>query len=388
MFNRGLVLRVLVQARKRSLIRFSSNSGLSLAALLVAVLLIPSSGWANTSKNCPSEPAHAAIVSGETYFGSNCVLNTASDLDTFTFSASAGDTWTVVTGTTNAAYPNNICVTLNDPKGNAVNSACSNSTNSTLYAMITSTLTVAGTYTIVVFETKDAVIDYGISLERLSPAPADGTALSLGKTVSGEVNPPSAQDAYTFYGDTSGTYEVSATMTSGAYPQNLCFSVYQPSGAAVIGFACTNTTNGTVTVQSTFTPTVDGTYVAIVYTAGNNYTLDYTLSVACVGGVCETKTPTCALKDAVTYNATTGTLTMDFTVGTPVAATWNGWLTYQNTMQSLWSLAQPVTEPPVAVTQTQASVAVSGKVGILSTLTTPTGGIMCSSWAQVNTGKP
>ncbi|MGA2858340.1 MAG: hypothetical protein ABSE40_15825, partial [Candidatus Sulfotelmatobacter sp.] len=45
-----------------------------------------------------------------------------------------------------------------------------------------------------------------------------------------------------------------------------------------------------------------------------------------------TLTPVCILTDAPSYNATTGILTMKFTVGTPSAATWNGWLTVGNTI--------------------------------------------------------
>jgi hypothetical protein len=389
MFNRGLVLRVLVQARESSPIRFSSNSGLTLAALVVAVLLLPSSGWATVAKNCPVEPAQAAIVSGETYFGTNCVLKSAADLDTFTFSASAGDTWKVVAGGTNVANPNNICVTLNDPKGTTVANGCSLTNISHSGTIITKPLTVAGTYTIVVTETGNAVVDYGVSLERLNHAPADGIALALGKTISSAVSPPSAQDAYTFFGATTGTYEVSATMTSGSNPENLCFSVYQ-GVTIVVAEVCTET-NFAFTVQSKFTPIVNGTFVVIVFAADNTYTLNYTVSVQCVAGTCPIgppPPPTCALKDAPSYNAATGTLTMNFTVATPVVATWNGWLSSQNTVQSLWSESLPITEPSVTMTKTQANVPKSGKVGILSTLTTPTKGITCSSWAQVNTGAP
>jgi hypothetical protein len=78
---------------------------------------------------------------------------------------------------------------------------------------------------------------------------------------------------------------------------------------------------------------------------------------------------------------------MNFTLATKVAVTWNAWLTYQSTMQSLWSESLPMTEPQVSVTKTQA-LARSGKAGVLSTFTTPTGGITCFSWTQVNTGKP
>jgi hypothetical protein len=97
--------------------------------------------------------------------------------------------------------------------------------------------------------------------------------------------------------------------------------------------------------------------------------------------------PECILTDTLSFNATSGILTMKFTVGTPSAATWNGWLTYQNTLESLWSRSLPITEPPVTETKTHA-LARSGEVGILSTLTTPTGGIICSSWQTIGTGEP
>lgn len=389
MSNRNVVPQGLVPVRNGDSKRISTNSGCLLAALVFAVVLIPSAGWANTSKNCPTEPGQAAIVSGETYFGSNCVLNSASDLDRFTFSGSVGDTWKIVAGSPNVVNPNNICLTLNDPSGHAVTSGCS-FTNIGHSATLIRKLTVAGTYTAVVTEETNAMIDYGVSLERLSPAPVDGTALVLGNTISSEVNPPSAQDAYTFYGTVTGTYEVSATMSSGSNPENLCFWVYRPGGTAVGSMACTET-NFNFNAQATFTAPVNGTFVVIVYSSDNNYTLNYNLSVTCLSapGTCgSVPPPACVLKDSPTYNAATEILTMNFTVATLAAVTWNGWLTSQNTMQNLWSVSQPVTEPPVTVTQTQTNLAKSGKVGILSTLTTPTGGIICSTWTPLNTGKP
>ena len=96
-------------------------------------------------------------------------------------------------------------------------------------------------------------------------------------------------------------------------------------------------------------------------------------------------TPVCTLTDALTYNATSGTLTMKFTLGTPVAITWNGWLTVDNSIQLLWSQSQPSTGLPVSVTKTH-TLPKSGEVGVLSTLTTSTTGITCSSWQTVSTG--
>jgi len=95
----------------------------------------------------------------------------------------------------------------------------------------------------------------------------------------------------------------------------------------------------------------------------------------------------CTLKDTVKYNATSSTLTMNFTVGNTSAATWSAWLTDQNTITELFSVPQPITTPPMAITKT-ASLTKEGKVGVLSTLTTPTQGIICSSFVTVNTGTP
>jgi hypothetical protein len=98
-----------------------------------------------------------------------------------------------------------------------------------------------------------------------------------------------------------------------------------------------------------------------------------------------TLTPVCILTETPSYNATTGVLTMKFTVGTPSVATWNGWLTVGNTAQLLWSQSQTETGLPVTVTKTH-TLAKSGEVGILSTLTMPTAGITCSSWLTISTG--
>jgi hypothetical protein len=95
----------------------------------------------------------------------------------------------------------------------------------------------------------------------------------------------------------------------------------------------------------------------------------------------------CVLQDSPSFNATTGILTMKFNVATPTVAIWNGWLADQNALVSLWSESLAKTEPPVTMTKTK-SLAKSGVVGILSTLTTRTGGIACSSWVLVNSGTP
>jgi hypothetical protein len=78
---------------------------------------------------------------------------------------------------------------------------------------------------------------------------------------------------------------------------------------------------------------------------------------------------------------------MKFTVGNTSysGATWNAWLTYQNTIESLFSQSQPITNPPKVITKTKTGLSSEGVVGVLSTLTTTTKGIVCSSYQQINT---
>ena len=76
---------------------------------------------------------------------------------------------------------------------------------------------------------------------------------------------------------------------------------------------------------------------------------------------------------------------MNFIVANKAAATWNAWLTSHN-MTSLFSLSQPITNPPTPITQTCTPLAPGGKAGVLSTLTTPANGVICSSREEVNTG--
>jgi hypothetical protein len=386
--------------------RISTTFGLTLAALLFQVALTPTRAWAGTGPvitNCPPEPAQGVpIVSGQTYYGTNCVLKTTGDADEFTFRAAAGDTWQVILGL-GASPTTNITLTIYAP-GLPLTQIYSAPTNihpccgnAPYYAVSTNqTLTVAGTYTILVSETNDAVQTYALSLERLSPTPPDATPLVLSQGITGAVNAPTEQITYSFNGSTTGEYEIAASLTASP-TSNVCMSVYQPNGTSALSggqYICTNIypccgNQPTYSIQTDLVPPVNGAYVVEMAAGGNDTTVGYNLEVSCLSGpgTCLPVPPRCALKDSPTYDATSGTLTMNFTIGTPTAATWNIWLTYDSTMENLYSQSQPKTEPPITVTKTQA-LGASGTVGVLSTLTTPTKGITCSSWESVNTGTP
>jgi hypothetical protein len=473
MFHRG----------ERSLVRFWSNSSLSRAAHLAAMLLIPmflivpqaALAQAHVA-NCPTEPQqNYPIASGDAFAGSNCILNTPGDVDSFVFSANAGDTYQLALGYQGGGT--NVCLTLYDPNSVKIISQTCTSANG---IVLEKTLATTGKYTIMVTEPAgggQAVDAYALSLERINPFPLDAQPITLSKVVNGVISAPTEQDAFTLNGFTTGTYEVSITYTGGGI--NVCMYLYYPGTITPNALSGCTSAN---TYAFQFTPPKDDNYMVLVNGAGNDATVSYNLEVTCVLGTCPNKEPTtttltsspnpsadgqsvtftavvssgegappngetvsfmsgktvlgtgtlsngtatfsdskltpgattsvtavypgevnflastsntvkqvvagpCTLTDSLKYSASTKTLTMKFTVGNTVATTWNIWLTDQNTMEELFSTSEPITTPPESITKTT-TLSAEGKVGVLSTLTTPTDGIVCASWVQINTGTP
>jgi hypothetical protein len=376
------------------------NVRLLLAVLLFALVFIPTSGWATIIKDCPQEPKQGVpITSGDTYFGTHCVLSTASDLDSFQFNAVAGDTWNMIL-TFGSSPTVDICMKLYGPGSPPplIFSGCTLAHNGQYDTGASQKITASGVYTVDLYELSTAVQPYALSLERISPLPPDGVALNLGQSVGGGINAPSSMNAFSFYGGTSGNYAITASVPSGS-AYNVCFGVYQPGGTPALGTGpwCTFIHNGVYSIQATLTPPPqNGTYVVEVY-AGPRAdeliqpfygTVNYTLSVACLT-VCPAPPPTCKLTDALSYNATTETLTMNFTVANnATTATWAGWLVSQGKVTPSFTQSLPYTEPAIPKTKTQTGVPKSGVVGVLSTLSTSTGGITCSNWTLIYTGKP
>jgi hypothetical protein len=359
--------------------KLTRNFVLPIAALLFGIVLVPRASAVGVA-NCPTEPKQGVpIASGDTFSGSNCVLNTPGDIDGFTFSANTGDTYQFALAWQGGAT--NVCLTLYDPNSNPViPQTCTNANG----IVIEKTLVTTGNYSINITEPTgggQAVDAYALSLERINPFPPDALPLALSDVVSATLA-PTEQNAFTFYGATTGTYQVTLTYTGG--PINPCVYLYSPGTTTANPLSgCTNSDS----YQFQFKPTQNDTYMLLVNGEGNNATLSYNLEVTCLIGNCTQTYPPCTLKNTLTYNATNSTLTMNFTVGNNVATTWNAWLTDQNTITQLFSATQPITVPPVTIPKTT-TLSPEGTVGVLSTLTTPTKGIFCSSYVQINTGKP
>jgi hypothetical protein len=364
----------------------SIRSAMAMAAVVLGLLFVPRAASAQVT-NCPTEPAsNVLIADGEIYTGSNCNLYTTGDIDSFVFSGTNGDTYQLAVAPNGGS--NEICMTVFNGT-TQIYSSCTYYPNGTDSVVTDLALTATGTITIDITEQgPSATQNYAVSLERIYPAASNAVGLTKQQEAfTGSLPYLTDSNEWTFNVATTGEYEVTATPASGSTPE-LCMTVYQPGGASA-GNGCTYYPNGTNSVVIDFTPTSNGTSMAFVSVDGNDSTIaSYTLEVSCLVGTCPSfvtppPTPKCA--DSLSYSS--GTLTMNFTLGIPVASTWNGWLVSGNTTQQLWSTSEAKTEPPAKITKTE-SVAASGEVGVLSTLTTPSAGITCSDFVTINTGKP
>ena len=151
--------------------RVSTNFALPLAALLFVLLLVPQAALAQAHvANCPPEPQqNTPIAIGDVFIGSNCVLSTPGDVDSFVLSANGGHTYQLVLAYRGGV--SNSCFTLYDPNLVIIIPQTCTSANAIVNKM---TLTITGEYLIVVTEPKgqgQAVGDYALSLERIDPFP-------------------------------------------------------------------------------------------------------------------------------------------------------------------------------------------------------------------------
>lgn len=347
--------------------------------LLIIALLVPQRGSAaSEARDCTAEPTtNMPIGYGNVLSGGNCYITPVADLDSFAFSAAANDTIRILGLKIGGGYYASPCFDLRDPDGLQVGTpVCAAA------IQIDQTLTKAGIYRIIVTEDgNNDIVQYNLSLTRMYPFQAGAVGIKYGQVLSDEINPQTDLDWFVFSGTMGDQIRLNAVKTGGGYYASVCFEVYQPDTTLL----ATKTCGVNPLLDATLTQT--GTYRILVSEDGNNDVVTYNLGAQCLSGPCKVA-QSCTLTDTATYDAGTGTLTMNFLVGNTFAATWNAWLTYGNAMELLFSQAQPVTDPPATVTKTRAALPRSGKVGVLSTLTVPRAGITCSSWVQVNTGTP
>ena len=84
-----------------------------------------------------------------------------------------------------------------------------------------------------------------------------------------------------------------------------------------------------------------------------------------------------------------GNLSIDLTIGTIQPAELNLYLAAMNSIFPLATgIPLPVIDPPFTVPTISFPLPPMGGVGVLVTMTTPGGGIICADWDLVNTGRP
>ena len=98
----------------------------------------------------------------------------------------------------------------------------------------------------------------------------------------------------------------------------------------------------------------------------------------------ESSLTVCTLDLSLAY--ADNTLTMDFNLGTLEPANWNVWLTYQDDIDRILFVEFPVIDPPIPFHFSLPFFPEMGTVGVLTTLTAPDKGIVCSAFELVNTG--
>jgi len=260
------------------------------AALFLTILLAPQAALAKAI-NCPKEPkANVPIASGEVYAGTNCVLHTPGDVDSFVFSANGGDTYQIIVAF-QGGY-NGTCMALYDPNGNEIFPNPGNPNNCTGDGdlVVPQTLTVTGKYKInLTMENNGSGGDYALSLERINPFPPDAQPVTLAHAVKGTLAPANEQITYTFNGFTSGTYMVSANFTGGY--NGTCVYLYYPGSAtpqAPPDQGCT----GDGVFQFTFNPPQNGTYMVLLTGENDGSGGDYSFEVSCYLGTCPIGTAT------------------------------------------------------------------------------------------------
>jgi hypothetical protein len=92
----------------------------------------------------------------------------------------------------------------------------------------------------------------------------------------------------------------------------------------------------------------------------------------------------CTLNLLLSYEDST--LVLDFDLVTTELTTWNGWMSVQESTFPLWSIPLPPLDLSIPISSP--GFPQLGSIGVLTTLTTPTNGIICSVWETVDTGTP
>lgn len=188
-----------------------------------------------------------ALSFGEVH--SSTILQ-AAEMDTYTFAGSAGDR--VLVGISRVSGDLHSEIRLYDPTGSLINTA-----KDATHAEATSSLSVTGTYTLLVGDGfwASGTGEYNLYLQRLND-PENATSLSFGNTVSGTILEAAEMDTYTFsaVGGDQVRVELSRASGSSLWPE---VRLYDPGGALI------HADSDSVSAELIQTLSTDGTYTVL-----------------------------------------------------------------------------------------------------------------------------
>jgi hypothetical protein len=233
----------------------------------------------------PTDPADGdgqTLVSNTTI---NAAMGTVGDLDLYTFTAAAGDSFAITAGDTSGnAFTPQLTVYRPDGTVQATDTAVGGAGVELL------SLTVAGTYSVLIDDYTDNHIgNYALHFIKLpgpqpiDPADQDGGALASGQSVTASLTAGDL-DAYTFTLATGGSATVRASELGATafFPQ---IDVFGPNGAQV----GTNTGNASALVTLT-NVTLGGTYTIVMHDFGDDNPGQYALALNATPGA-DTRAP-------------------------------------------------------------------------------------------------
>jgi Abnormal spindle-like microcephaly-assoc'd, ASPM-SPD-2-Hydin len=195
-------------------------------------------------------------------------IGSAAQNNSYTFKAKANDTvdFTVVA---TGLSPK---IRLYSPSGALVASNNPYECSSSVVELDTVTLTVAGTYTVLVADCSDKLTGtYDVYAER-TESPVGAANLPFGQTLAGTISSPSQNNVYTFSVLKNDVLDFTMVTTSGGLSPKI--RLYSPSGALVASnnpYEC----SGSVVEVDTVTLTASGTYTVLVGDCSDTLTGKY-----------------------------------------------------------------------------------------------------------------
>jgi len=226
-----------------------------------------------------------------------CSISTVGDLDNITFEGIA--TETVVVATQKLAGEGIPVFRILAPDGALL---------ADWFNLSRVTLTQTGTHTILMAENAgDQLVDYTVTLERIAPTSPTAQPIGFGQPVTERVDPLADLDPFSFTGTAGDSVTVTvSTVTGDGSP---VFQIFAPDG-----FLLADWTSST---QVTLTQT--GAHTILVAESFLDQTVDYSLLLQCISGVCGSTTPPPPLPNVSAFAGTyegifTGDDTGTFTV--------------------------------------------------------------------------